>query len=377
MKREYLRKLFFFLLFLPLVLCVPSLSAPRVCPYLKIAAPHWIENRTKRNEKVKAWDDSWLNKAEKWMEQNGTLFKRMGGTHSPYLQIIATEEGSNLNQLLFDLKKKRPSIKFIFSPKKLLRLEEDEESGEGFYKVANASYNSDKTSVQLPVDSIATGEVTDSVHHEILHGIFDYFRDEGVDSAFHGRFTAVDEDIPIWNSSTYNKHLSIEEFATHSLNLRLIAIKIETLLKESPYHKSKVAELVHKAQRRAKSMVGFSKPALRTLRKIRKSLLVNDGKVEVVWNSINEDPYYMANLFMGNVEYSIPLPTFTNRTPVEKRKTEILRKLDMQIKIASGVLKMCTAIKEAEKPMTKNQVEAFLDLLNSPRDLTLDYITLP
>jgi hypothetical protein len=153
--------------------------------------------------------------------QANSKFNKMGVVTEPFrfedgvcaLKIVPVRGKSELNDFAADMGEKL-NITFLYSPRDL-----DTKKGHS----SHAKYNFKKNWLFLSHDIFEGVHKDDSLHHEILHAVFDDFRDRGVDSLYHARLRAVGEGKKLWDEKVYQKRMSFEELATQALNLRILA----------------------------------------------------------------------------------------------------------------------------------------------------------
>src|SRR6185437_2874981 len=126
------------------------------------------------------------------------------------LVITPVRGRSHLNDFAFDVARNLGGIAFVYSPKDLLKPEGNR---------ARASFHREKNRILLPKGFLDHPRIDDAIYHEVLHAVFHDLLKNGVGSLFHGWVRSLDRRQPMWNSPQYRFRMSLEELATHALNL--------------------------------------------------------------------------------------------------------------------------------------------------------------
>jgi len=364
--------------------------------------PIWNKNTSERKAAVKAWEAKILELAESHWKRIGVDYERIPYRDGEALRVLPSNNSpiNSLSKEVNDIEGgANNGVSLVFSPSSLLK---EERAKEGVvWGLKNASFSSAKKVVNLPYTVIAEGKKTDSVHHEILHAVFEHYREKGIDSLFHTVFKATDKDLGMWKRTSYNKRMNYEELATMALNVRLAALRLSEALRtgdlarvrttfEADYQVTarKLTTEIENAKRAQITTGHFIRRLLDKDHPLPLQVTTDDSGnhiVELEWRSI-----LCSMTFVKGVGDPRAWNLSRNQAQSEERDSTRRKLISDRLKQQKDVAEVIyteaeLALKKLREMKTKyserqevskDEIQELIELLNAPRKTSLKFIRL-
>jgi hypothetical protein len=355
-----------------------------------LAAPRGPED-----DRCRRWHERLVELAKILLDLRGIAFEEVPGTDGCNQLVILPVAGrSHLNDFAHDVSTQLDGIAFVYSPRDLLKPEGSNN--------ARASFHREKNRILLPKGFLDHPRIDDAIYHEVLHAVFHDLLKNGITSLFHGWVRSHDRVRPMWPSPHYRFRMSLEELATHALNLQLIAVDYRMALqRQTPAAEALLRRLRMKATTlnaiatEVASLLGKALGQLGDGAPLKLDLSAADPKapslVSLLW----------VRLFLDHIEIRMPLvasdpaelsawEALTRGDRVGEAaevarngvRERFLRRLRAQKEVAAemsgqtaDILRWLSAYAEPSLSGLPPSDDRFWELVSAPRNLSLQYLT--
>lgn len=334
------------------------------------------EDQRSNQRKMNAWHKALLKKTEALLTALGVKYEAFDledGT--PALRVLPRKSGSELNRFVAEMQAWL-GTEFVYAPIKLLK-----ENG----KFSRARYNRSHNRILLChefVDGISEDE---SLHHEILHAVFHWFRLHEIDSLFHGELKAADSDDDLWEGEHYQQRMSLEELATFPLNLRLFARGLEKFAARNDLTGEGFGALLDEVERKAEIYAELTGQTTELLEEV--IARSDKGKVKITHDKVKLAPMKQIRVTVPRVTFEvrhyllrIPLIGSAEASDDDAVLARLVRLNDVTDELYGLNGKILRAVKLVKAKYERGQLdraalEKLIAALKAPRELTLPYLT--
>lgn len=354
-----------------------------------LAAFHLLLNLPRHfDEKhCREWHSRLVAQAKRLLELRRITFEETPLEDGLTQLVISPISGhSHLNEFAHDVARKLGGIAFVYSPKDLLKPE-----GKG----ARASFHREKNRILLPKGFLDHPRIDDAIYHEVLHAVFHDLLKNGISSLFHGWVRSLDRKRPMWNSPQYRFRMSLEELATHALNLHLIAEDWRSAIDEK--NRETAFSLQKRLRRKSTTLFAIGTEAAGLLERALIALEMGTSLRLEFHRPQGEDvgltPVLWARLTFEGIEVKLPLLPGTEdvalrwerhvngqrEVTVRDEISELFRRrIEMQRKIAEEIatqadsaLQGLAILDESVPPSVPSEL---WEILCGPRILSFQYL---
>ncbi len=342
---------------------------------------------------IRSWHNDLIAKTEILLTSLGIDYERTKiDEQLPAIRLLANETGNELNRFIATFQQWL-GVDFLYAPARLMK-----EGG----RFSRAKYSKSRNAIFLSHEFVDGISADESLHHEILHAVFNWFRNHQVDSPFHGELSAWGEGHRLWEGKHYAQRLSFEELATYPVNLALFA-KGARAMAEAGLLKSVAAQRVFsEIQRKALIFSAITAGAESRFGELL-DVLEGDTPLKVTYSLVQlprvktegisagraviKLEQFQAKILLVN-EVDIELVRQFRETPSDELRRRLNRlvagrilklkrlakELHVQAERILGLTAMALELIEST-PLSHPFFEKYLAALVAPRSLTLPFVT--